>query len=83
MVDTDNEVALVISLSKSRAPVILITPRPYVPPTIPSNSVSVNTIDKLSVSDALNVLELLTVPVNVNCAPPVKVMSAEIVVLPV
>jgi len=35
------------------------------------------------VSDALSVLELLTVPPNVNCAPPVKVISAEIVVLPV
>ena len=83
VVDTDNELAFVIAASKSSAPVILITPRPYVPPTAPSNSVSVNTVDKLSVSDALSVLELLTVPPNVNCAPPVKVMSAETVVLPV
>ena len=81
VVDTDNELAFVIAASKSSAPVILIAPRRYVPPTAPSNSVSVNTVDKLSVSDALSVLELLTVPPNVNCAPPVNVMSAEIITL--
>ena len=51
--DTDNEVALVISLSKSRAPVILIAPRPALPPIIPDTvKVALPTsIVKASVSD--------------------------------
>ena len=53
------------------------------PPTSPSNSVSVNEVDKASVSVVPVVLELSTVPAKVNCDPPVKVMSAEIIEFPV
>ena len=82
--DTDNEVALVISASKSRAPVILIAPSADDPPTIPSNSVSLALTVKVLVPPVL--LTVLAVPENkiselvavkvtlvVNCTPPAAV----------
>src|SRR6056300_1415723 len=62
VVDTDNELALVISASKSRAPVIPIAPNAALPPTAPSNSISFALTVKVLVLPVL--LTVLAVPEN-------------------
>ena len=50
VVDTDNEVALLIAWFRSKDPVILIAPKVLVPPTIPSNCTSEAVMVRLFVS---------------------------------
>ena len=50
VVDTDNEVALLIAAFRSKDPVILIAPKVLVPPTIPSNCTSEAVMVRLLVS---------------------------------
>ena len=62
VVDTDNELALVIAASRSRAPVILIAPSADDPPTTPSNSISFALTVKVLVLPVLSTV--LAVPEN-------------------
>jgi hypothetical protein len=84
VVDTDNELALVIAASKSRAPVIPIAPSaPSVPPpTALSNSTS--EVPTLIVKSFASVASEFTVPVKVICElVVVRVMSFATVTFPV
>jgi hypothetical protein len=63
VVDTDNELALVIAASRSRAPVIPIAPRLVPPPTALSNSTS--EVPTLIVKSFASVASEFTVPVKV------------------
>ena len=82
--ETDIEVALVILASKLSAPVILIAPNAALPPTAPSNSISLAlTVRFLVVPSLLTVLAIpenkISEPVAVNVilapsnTPPVAV----------
>ena len=63
--DTDNELALVIAASKSRAPVIPIAPRPTVPPVSASNCTS--EVPASNVRLFVSEVSESTVPLNVIC----------------
>ena len=79
VVDTDKEVALVMAAFRSKDPVISITPKVLLPPTIPSNCNSEAVIVRLLVSP---VSELTVVSKVIWALVVVRVLFPVIVTAP-